>query len=73
LKTGFSALLRAHEQAHLWLNAQKGEGIQEWGGPRSVSGGPIEETVMVKSSAIKTLPVAGWSGAGVSNLRKVAT
>jgi hypothetical protein len=52
---------------HLWLNAQFEMGFQECGGPRSVSGEPIDDTMMVESKGSETLQPA-CSGLGTSNL-----
>ncbi|HXM62799.1 MAG TPA: hypothetical protein VN950_18200 [Terriglobales bacterium] len=41
--------------------------FQERGGPRSVSGEPIEETMITASGGREMLPVARWSGAEIWN------
>jgi hypothetical protein len=56
----------------VWLNAQNGLGFQEQGGPRSVSGDPIDDTMMTELKGGETLPPACNSGLGISNLRSSA-
>jgi hypothetical protein len=45
--------------------------FQERGGPRSVSGDPIEETTITESNGIHMLRAACWSGAEISTAWKV--
>jgi hypothetical protein len=45
--------------------------LQERGGPRSVSGEPIEETTIFESNGAEMLPAVDWSGAEISNACKV--
>jgi hypothetical protein len=50
----------------VWLDAQKLlAAFQERGGPRSVSGEPIEETTILESNDAEMVPVLGWSGAEI--------
>ena len=47
---------KRNEQIHVSLNVQKRAGFQERGGPRSVSGEPIEETMITESSGSEMWP-----------------
>lgn len=53
---------------HVRLHAQNWAGFQERGGPRSVSGEPIEETTITESNGTEMLLAVCWSGAEISNL-----
>lgn len=55
-----------HEQRHLWLNARSEVSFQERGGPRSLSGEPIEETTIPESNGAE-LQAAHWNGAAIPN------
>lgn len=64
--------MQTHEQTHVGLDAQKPlAAFQERGGPRSVSGEPIEETTIFESNGAEMLPALGWSGAEISTACKV--
>ena len=49
-----------------------GADFQERGGPRSVSGEPIEETTMTAFHGAETLPPVCLSGDEISNAGRVA-
>jgi len=51
------------------LNAQSGSGSQEQGGPRSVSGEPTEETMIIESNDAEILLAPRRSGVEISNVR----
>jgi hypothetical protein len=69
LKSKFRTLEQTHEQKYVSLNAQSGSGFQEQGGPRSVSGKPTEETMIIESNGAEMLLAARRSGVEISNVR----
>jgi len=67
----FLTLVQTHEQTHVSLNARSWASFQERGGPRSVSGGPTEETTITESSSAEMLLATRWSGAEIVKARKL--
>jgi len=64
--------VQTHEQTHVGLDAKKRlAAFQKRGGPRSVSGEPIEETTILESNGAEMLPALDWSGAEISNVCRV--
>jgi hypothetical protein len=66
LKTKFSTMRQTHEHNDL-CSMRRVEGFQKLGGPRSVSGDPIDDTMMAESKDGKAFSARG-SGLGTSNL-----
>jgi hypothetical protein len=56
----------------MWLDAQSSVGFQELGGPRSVSGDPIDKTIMAGWKGDEILPPACSGGLEISTLRNSA-
>ena len=52
----------------MWVNAQNEVGFQEQGGPRSVSGEPMEEAMITESCGTEMLLDADRNGVGISNV-----
>jgi hypothetical protein len=67
LKTKFGTLRQTHEQKTRMAQCAERVGFQEPGGPRSVSGEPIEDTTITESDGAEMLLTAHLSRVEVSN------
>jgi hypothetical protein len=68
LRIKFLTLEETQKRKHVRVNAQNEVGFQEQGGPRSVSGEPMEESMITESNGAEMLLHTYRNGPEISNV-----